>query len=262
MKVGYIGNYYKIPEFILHSDFELSYAIIEKGCLSDEMLTFLMVRKIPFCEVKDSNDLTNEIFKTGITTWITCSYGKRIHIEIMEGIEIYNIHFSALPYYKGRHPTFYATLADELSIGISVHKITPKLDDGKIIAQRLVPYYIWENENDIFSKLTSEVPQLLKELFIYLKNKKTYKTFDNKEGFYHYPVSLEDYTINIEKDNPATIYNKVRAQAKYRGALIEWSGVKYWVHSVIFSKNPSSDLLCIPRNGFFILMKVSKVNDQ
>ena len=53
MKVGYIGNFYKIPELILHSDFELVYAMVEKGCLSDDMLTFLLVRGISFCEVKD-----------------------------------------------------------------------------------------------------------------------------------------------------------------------------------------------------------------
>ena len=48
IKVGYIGNYYKIPEYLVHSSFNLCFVIIENGCLSNEMMTFLKVRDIPY----------------------------------------------------------------------------------------------------------------------------------------------------------------------------------------------------------------------
>lgn len=257
-KVGYIGNFYKIPEFILHSEFELGFVIVENGHLSDDLLTFLLVREIPFCEVEDGNKLVEELLHSGINQWITCSFGKRIPIEKLNNFEIYNIHYSALPFYKGRHPTFYATMAEELDMGISIHKITPNLDEGTIIAQKKIPYYLWENENDIFNKLTLEVPFLLNKLFHFLSNKDSYETLTNTTGFYFLPVKQQDYTIDIVNDTPSKIYNKVRAQSKYKGALFLWNGVEYWVHKVYFSKTLVPEMLCVKKNNYYIIMEVSE----
>ncbi len=258
MRVGYIGNYYRIPEYIVHSDFTLDYVIVEKGCMSDELFTFLMVRNILFEEVENSNDLNRIILESGIETWITCSYGKRIHIEEIKGIEIYNIHYSALPYFKGRHPTFSATIANELSVGISVHQVTEKIDAGRIISQRIIPYYIWENENDLFRNLTEEVPFLLYDLYEYLKKGILNSNIENDYGDYFPPVSESDYTIHINTDSPARIYNKVRTQAKYKGALIEWKGTIYRVYSVTFSRNPIDSVLCIPKDDYYVVFGVKE----
>lgn len=255
MKVGYIGNFYKIPEFILHSEFELTYVIVESEKMSNEMMTFLLVRNIPFFEVKNGNELINVIKKTGISVWITCSYGKRIPIEKMNGIKIYNIHYSSLPLYKGRHPTFYATMANELEIGVSIHEITSKLDKGTVVAQKNHPYYIWENENNLFDKLTESVPQLLAELILFLKDRRLHCKIRNVDGFYYSPVTEKDFTIDIEKDSPSVIYNKVRAQAKYMGALVLWKKKEYYVNSVFFSKKTVSDRLCIPKDDYFVVME-------
>lgn len=253
-KVGYIGNFYKIPEYILHSPFSLDYVIVENDCLSDEMLTFLKVRNIPYVELEEKNDLLKVIRDRKVDFWITCSYGKRIPIEEMRDVHIYNIHYAALPNYKGRHPTFYATINDEKKIGISIHKVTKKLDEGEIIAQEFVPYYLWENENDLFEKLTKMVPSLLVSLDSYMEGHLSVIT-KNSSGNYYPPVSKDDYTIDINNDSPATIFNKVRAQSKYKGAFLLYNGEEHWINRVFFSSKEHFGKLCIKRDGYYIVME-------
>ena len=258
MNVGYIGNYYKIPEYIFHSIFNLSYVIVEKGYMSDDMFTFLKVRNIPYHEVASNDEMVKIIKGSGIDLWITCSYGKRITIEKIKDIEIYNIHYSALPNYKGRHPTFYATMANEDSIGISLHRVKERIDEGEIIKQYSVPYYIWEDENALFAKLTDQVPELINDLFTYLNNKESVIVTLNQEGHYFAPVQQKDYTISIIDDTPTEIYNKVRAQAKYRGALLNFNDEEYWVHNVVFSPEKIDGLLCVSKEDYYVCMSVEK----
>lgn len=252
IKVGYIGNYYKIPEYLVHSSFNLCFVIIENGCLSNEMMTFLKVRDIPYYELVNKEEIVDIINKVETDLWITCSYGKRIPIERIPMVEIYNIHYAALPYYKGRHPTFYATVCNEKEIGISLHQVTSNIDEGKIITREIVPYYLWEDENDLFEKLTKKIPLLIESLYQYIQGTNTI-IIENAEGYYYKPVTMDDITIDIDEDTPAEIFNKVRAQAKYNGALLNYCGKEYWVRRVIFSKNSLQEGICVKKEDYYVV---------
>lgn len=260
INVGYIGNYYKIPEFIMHSEFELKYVIVEAGKMSSDMYTFLKVRNIEYIEVSNSNELIDSIRKADIKTWITCSYGKRIHTEEINDVEIYNIHYAKLPYYKGRHPTFYATVNDEKSIGITLHKIEAKLDQGEMISQKIIPYYLWENENNLFEKLTLCVPDMLKDLYRYIEGEIGSQGLI-EEGNYYAPVREKDITLDIKTDSVAKLYNTVRAQAKYDGAIMIYDNKKYYVKELFFSREEEEGFLNIPRDDYYIVMRVEVIDE-
>ena len=63
-----------------------------------------------------------------------------------------NIHPSILPRYKGADPIRHQIMADESHIGVTLHKMTPILDEGPIVAQaairndrmKAIDYYIQE----------------------------------------------------------------------------------------------------------------------
>lgn len=243
IEVGYIGNLYKIPEYIYHNpDYFLNYVIVEQGKMSNEMYTFLLVRNIAWTEVKNGGELTKTIQDTGIMKWVTCSYGKRIPKEKIDA-DIYNIHYGDLPAYKGRHPSFWATVKDERSMGISLHEVNEKIDEGPVIAKKTVPYYLWMNEEDLFHCLTKQVPSLLEELRLYLAGKG--KAVENAGGTYYPVVSEKDYTIDLEHDSCAEIFNKVRAQSRYRGARLAADGKEVWVRHFVFSPVPCSKDGCL-----------------
>lgn len=50
-----------------------------------------------------------------------------------------NIHPSLLPELKGVDPVFYARLRDAPGLGVSLHRVSPELDGGAILAQRSFP---------------------------------------------------------------------------------------------------------------------------
>ena len=111
-------------------------------------------------------------------------------------ILIYIIYIIVHYYYKGRHPTFWATVKGKDYIGINIHMVTEEIDEGEIISQRKVPYYFWLDEKDIFKLLTDQIDILLENLNLYLKGQ--INTIKNVKGYYYKPVTLEDLTINIE----------------------------------------------------------------
>lgn len=256
-KIGYIGNFYKIPEYLIHSSFTLSYVIVESGYMSSELFTFLKVRCIPYMEVDSGDKLIEALKSVDVDLWLTCSFGKRIPIEKIEGMNIYNIHYAKLPNYKGRHPTFYATVSDEKKVGISLHKVTRELDCGEIISQYLCDYYIWENENDIFFKLTNFMPMLLEDLYKYI-NENLKVNLKNESGSYFKPVSESDIMIDVDNDTPTHMYNVVRAQSKYRGALLEYSDRQFWVKKLFFSPVKCVGFLNIKKDNYFVVMKVTE----
>lgn len=257
IKIGYIGNLYNIPEYIYHSDdFLLEYVIIEHNRMNDDMLTFLLVNNIKWIELKKDDALENIINNSGIKLWLVCSYGRKIRVNSVNDADLYNIHYAKLPYYKGRHPTFWATLAGEKNIGISLHRVAAEFDSGEIIAQKTVAYYLKDNESTIFEKLTEKVPELLNDMVAYLKGDRT-NIKNNSEGHYYRPAIETDYTIDLKNDTYADIYNKVRCQSKYKGARLCLDGKNYWIKEVVFSKNPQEGVFKSIKleNGVYLNIK-------
>lgn len=52
---------------------------------------------------------------------------------------VMNTHNSLLPFNRGVHPNFWA-IVEEKEYGVSIHKVTPGVDDGDLIAQTAIPY--------------------------------------------------------------------------------------------------------------------------
>ena len=73
-------------------------------------------------------------------------------IERFSG-RILNIHPSLLPDYKGLH-THKRALEDNTALhGVSVHLVTPKLDDGAVIAQMQLPVFNTDTEDSLSQRV-------------------------------------------------------------------------------------------------------------
>ena len=73
-----------------------------------------------------------------------------------------NRHAALLPQYRGIYPIFWAMLHGEREIGISVHFMNEKYDEGKIIVQHRVPV----EEHDTFLSLYDKVIALTPVIFL------------------------------------------------------------------------------------------------
>lgn len=249
-RVGYIGNFYKVPEYIFQNEsFNLVKIICENKKLDHKLTTFSLVREIELESVENRDELIYALNRTSVDFWIMCSFGRLIPTSRIKQ-KIYNIHYAMLPYYKGRHPTFWATVKGEKKVGITIHVASEKLDEGIIISQKNIPYYIWMDESSLFEELTKQIPLLLNDFLKYIKSDTI--TTPNESGYYFKPVSEDDITIHLQQDSCAEIYHKVRAQSKYKGAKLLYHHAIYWIKKIEFAwtgrELPQENVCIIPYN--------------
>ena len=236
-KVVYLGNITQVAEYLFMSeDFDLQCVVTEKRAFTEEMKYFSLLRDKEVSSVENYSELENKFMKIPSDTMVLISgFGLIIRSAILERFKVFNIHFGELPNYKGRHPSFFATLNNEKQLGVSLHIVDEGIDSGKIISVAKVPYYYYENEKDIFRKLLNRVPCLISDFAKHLNGEK--ECIPNKGGEYFSLVTLEDKLID-ENTPIRKILNVVRSQANYNGALIKWKGITYGIKQVrIFRKD-------------------------
>ncbi|NUU97597.1 formyltransferase family protein [Marinitoga sp. 1138] len=233
--VTYIGNTAKISEYILFNEnYNLKYLICEKDRVTDELLTFSLIRNIKLLLITNTKELIKVINNMeNIDFFIVHSFGKKIPINKIKYKEFYNLHPSFLPFYKGRNPIFWATIKNEKFVGMTLHKINEYFDEGDIISQIKIPYYFWETPYEIEEKLLNYTPKLLNDLIKYKNG--TIKSKKNKKGYYYPIFSEKDIIIDLDNDDFSLIYNKIRSQSSYKGAKIIFKNTILWIKQCTFT---------------------------
>lgn len=217
-KVVYLGNVAQAAEYIaFNSNFELVQIICEQDRINEDLMTVSLLRDVPLIPVANQEQLQEKMYHIECDFFIMFSFGMIIPKSITENLEIYNIHGGYLPDYKGRHPTYWASVNNEKYLGITLHKVNHKIDAGEIIERMTVPYYFWMDENSLSYALSEKIVSLLDALVLYKQEK--IKSIPNIGGRYDPPVSEEDKVIS-ETEPYSNIFNKVRTQSKYDGAKI------------------------------------------
>lgn len=250
--VIYIGNSDHVAEYIFfNKSFNLKGIICEDKRIHDGLLTFSLVREIPIFAVRSKDELVHVLNSNGSDVlYISCSFCMRIPMELLRDYSVFNIHLAELPYYKGRHADYWAVMNDEKFVGVSLHIITEKFDDGDIIALEKVPYYFWEKNEDILQKLIERIPSLLEKLVEHLQS--GIIKMKNTEGGYYRAITNEDKMIDITKDSPKTIFNKVRTQSNFRGAGIQIGQDFFYLKNVMFTKHTLQSPFMITGNILYI----------
>jgi methionyl-tRNA formyltransferase len=70
---------------------------------------------------------------------LSCGYPRIIKDEVLVRVPVTaNVHFGALPRYRGSFSIPWAILNGDPQIGVTLHEIRPGIDDGPIIEQRMI----------------------------------------------------------------------------------------------------------------------------
>jgi methionyl-tRNA formyltransferase len=77
----------------------------------------------------------------------------------------FNLHFGMLPRYGGCYPVAWAILNGESSAGVTLHHMTPRFDDGDIVAQRAVPITDRTTARELFDALSDAGAALFAEVY-------------------------------------------------------------------------------------------------
>lgn len=137
----------------------------------------------------------------------------------------FNFHFSMLPAYKGAAPLFWQLKNGEKGAGLSVHKMTTRMDEGALVFSQYLPLLPGENHGIAYGRLTQLLEQVIPEV---IDNITTGSYIDpdpdHRESYFGIP-KVEDLTINWQNHSAAEIENLVNAaNPQYQGALTYLGG--------------------------------------
>lgn len=141
-----------------------------------------------------------ELYEIEDLVFLSLEYDRIIRPHLFQTKQLYNIHFSALPKYKGMYTSALPLLHDEREGGVTFHRIASGIDTGEIIRQKL--FEIDENctSRDLYLKCIENGTEVVKaELENVLKNV-CVSTPQPAEHSSYYSKSAIDYsnlTINL-----------------------------------------------------------------
>jgi methionyl-tRNA formyltransferase len=137
-----------------------------------------------------------------------------------------NMHGSLLPKFRGRAPVNWAVLAGERETGATLHYMTPKPDDGDIVAQTAVPILPDDTAREVFDKVTVAAEMTLDRVLPALVTGAAPRIpQDLSLGSYFGGRRPEDGIIDWRRD-ATSIHNLVRAVAPpYPGAFTSVGGL-------------------------------------
>lgn len=157
-----------------------------------------------------------DILKIDADMIITCAYGQMIPQELLNHFPSFNIHASLLPLYRGGAPIERAIMNNENKTGITLMKMSHKMDRGDILYQEEIPILKSDTKDTLTLKLINLAQKILRDNLSNIFNLKGVK---QKEiaTCYAPTIKREEELIDFQ-DDALNIFNKIRALDSKPGA--------------------------------------------
>jgi len=130
-----------------------------------------------------------------------------------------NLHGSLLPKYRGRVPINWVLVNGEEETGVTLHYMTPRPDDGDIVAQRRIPITQEDTAKSLFGRAVTSADAMLDAVLPQILAGTAPRIAQNPDGASYFGGRKpEDGLIDWSKD-ATSIRNLVRAVTRpYPGA--------------------------------------------
>jgi len=151
----------------------------------------------------------------------------------------YIFHDSYLPEYRGFSPTVWSIRNDKKNTGVTVFKISEKMDEGPILFQEKVLIGSEEYISEVMEKVTIKCESLIKKLYQSLKSN-TFSLIDQKHDDASYLCKLipNDFRVDWKK-NSREIFNLIRSYSiPYPGAFTFFEKKKLFIYSASVESMP------------------------
>lgn len=172
------------------------------------------VNNIPVFQPKKLSEIKDELKNINADVFIVAAYNKIISEEIINITKFgtIGIHPSLLPKYRGASPIQTAILNGDKETGGDLFLIDKEIDHGPVLASTKCEIL----EKDGYETLEKKLAELGAELLIenlseYLSGKLKAKEQDHSKATFTKKFSTEDGHVDLEKDAPELIFNKIRA---------------------------------------------------
>lgn len=154
---------------IEHFDLEDIIVVVNKNDKGEDgwQRSLLKVAREKNIVIKD----LREVYETKVDYFISLEFDQIIKPERLKTNNVYNIHFSELPKYKGMYTSVWPILHADSQSGVTLHKVDRGIDTGAIIAQKVFRLSETDRSQDCYRKYIDNSKVLLSEWFCKLINK-------------------------------------------------------------------------------------------
>ena len=145
--------------------------------------------------------------------FISLEFDRIIDPEKFRSADLYNIHFSALPAYKGMYTSALPLMYNEKESGVTLHKIDSGIDTGPIIDQQIFDISELDTARELYNEYLEYSKGLLSRWIDKLLSGNIGSTKQSAHGSSYYSKKTIDYS-KLVIDFTATaqqIKNQVRA---------------------------------------------------
>lgn len=134
---------------------------------SDDLVVSLAQKaSIPIFTDISQKEIKSLILKFQPDCVVVSSYNQILPPSLIELSTFINVHYSPLPHYRGRANVNWAIINDEPCAAITIHRISPELDEGNILFQQLIPIRFDDKVTDIYDRLNEIQGQNLGEIVL------------------------------------------------------------------------------------------------
>ena len=161
-------------------------------------------------------------------------YPRIFKSDVLDKYEyIYNIHPGLLPWGKCYYPVFWALWSGEPA-GCTLHRISPGIDDGPIVAQREVPAYPWDTGGTLHRRVSQAEQGLFLEYWPKIAAGVFYEGAPQPEGgSFHYRSEFMRLKIgaDIESMGGQELLRLIQclSHPDYSGLVVTLGGRSYEV---------------------------------
>jgi methionyl-tRNA formyltransferase len=204
----------------------------------DDAINLAQHSEIPiFADVSQAS-IKSLLFKFQPDCVVVSSYNQILPPALIQLSTFINVHYSPLPKYRGRANVNWALINDESCAAITIHRITPELDEGNILFQQLVPICSSDTVVDIYKQLNKIQQQHLGHTVLRGLNGNKGVPQDNTEATYCCTRLPEDSEIDWSAPT-RSIDCFVRALVgPFPGAYTYFQGEKLWIRKVESASYP------------------------
>lgn len=144
----------------------------------------------------------NEVYEIEVDYFLSLEFDQIVKPEKLKTDNIYNIHFSELPKYKGMYTSVWPILYADSQSGVTLHKIDRGIDTGDIVAQKTFKLSESDRSQDCYRKYIHNSKALLSEWFVKIINNKVQpkkQLIINSTYFSKKAIDYSDLSIDFDK---------------------------------------------------------------
>ena len=162
--------------------------------------------------VKVVSDLA-DIYEIDNLIFFSLEFSKIINTLRFSTTELFNIHFSKLPQYKGMYTSVWPILNGEKATGVTLHRIDDGIDTGDIVDQHEFPIELADTCRDLYFKYNRFGFELFKaNISNIIKRRYEVRPQSRYGSSYYSKTSISYANIKIDLAKTAfEVHNQIRA---------------------------------------------------